>query len=211
TAWCMLAVVVAIARAHGTGAAVLTISLSITFIAVMILFVRPLLSRIARYHEDRGQLGGAVLALVFVGILLSALATDRIGIHAIFGAFLFGAIMPQRSEFISELAGKLEDFTVVFLVPLFFAYTGLRTNIGLLGGDVSMWLICVLILGVAIVGKWGGSSLAARVMGMEWRQSMALGVLMNTRGLTELIILNIGLDLKVIPPALFAMLVIMAL
>jgi Kef-type K+ transport system membrane component KefB/nucleotide-binding universal stress UspA family protein len=211
TAWCMLAVVVAIARAHGTSSAVLTIGLSAAFIAGMILLVRPLLSRLARYHEDRGQLGGPMLALLFVGILLSALATDRIGIHAIFGAFLFGAIMPQRSEFIAELVGKLEDFTVVFLVPLFFAYTGLRTNIGLLGSDPSLWLTCGLILAVAIVGKWGGSSVAARVMGMQWRPAMALGVLMNTRGLTELIILNIGLDLKVIPPALFAMLVIMAL
>jgi Kef-type K+ transport system membrane component KefB/nucleotide-binding universal stress UspA family protein len=211
TAWCMLAVVVAIARAHGTASAAITIGLSVAFIAGMILLVRPLLSRLARYHEDRGHLGGPMLALLFVGILLSALATDRIGIHAIFGAFLFGAIMPPRSEFIAELVGKLEDFTVVFLVPLFFAYTGLRTNIGLIGGDVKLWLICGLILAVAIVGKWGGSSVAARVMGMDWRQSMALGVLMNTRGLTELIILNIGLDLKVIPPALFAMLVIMAL
>ena len=211
TAWCMLAVVVAIARAHGTGSAVLTIGLSVAFIAAMILVVRPLLTRVARYHEDRGQLGGSMLALLFVGILLSALATDRIGIHAIFGAFLFGAIMPQRSEFIGELVGKLEDFTVVFLVPLFFAYTGLRTNIGLLGSDLDLWLTCGLILAVAIVGKWGGSTIAARVMGMHGRQAMALGVLMNTRGLTELIILNIGLDLKVIPPALFAMLVIMAL
>ena len=211
TAWCMLAVVVAIARAHGTGGAVLTITLSVAFIAGMVLVVRPLLGRVARYHEDRGQLGGSMLAMLFVGILLSALATDRIGIHAIFGAFLFGAIMPQRSEFVHELTGKLEDFTVVFLVPLFFAYTGLRTNLGLIGSDPKLWLICGLILAVAIVGKWGGSSVAAKVMGMDWRESMALGVLMNTRGLTELIILNIGLDLKVIPPTLFAMLVIMAL
>src|SRR4051812_11447043 len=210
-AWCILAVIVAVARAHGSASAFVTIALSAVFIAVMIFVVRPMLSRLARYHEDRGQLGGGMLALLFVGILLSALATDRIGIHAIFGAFLFGAIMPQRSEFISELVGKLEDFTVVFLVPLFFAYTGLRTDIGLLGADPKLWLICALILAVAIVGKWGGTSVAARVMGMERRESMALGALMNTRGLTELIILNIGLDLKVIPPALFAILVIMAL
>jgi Kef-type K+ transport system membrane component KefB len=211
TAWCLLAVVVAVARADGVGGALVTIGLSVLFVALMILVVRPLLARLARYHDEQGQLGGAVLAALFVGILLSALATDRIGIHAIFGAFLFGAIMPQSSEFIRELVGKLEDFTVVFLLPLFFAFTGLRTKIGLIGTDPQLWLFCALILLVAVVGKWGGSSLAARAVGLEWRESMALGILMNTRGLTELIILNIGLDLGVIPPTIFAMLVIMAL
>jgi Kef-type K+ transport system membrane component KefB len=211
TAWCLLAVVVAVARADGVGGALVTIGLSVLFVALMILVVRPLLARLARYHEEQGQIGAAVLAALFVGILLSALATDRIGIHAIFGAFLFGAIMPQRSEFIRELVGKLEDFTVVFLLPLFFAFTGLRTKVGLIGTDPQLWLFCGLILLVAVVGKWGGSSLAARAVGLEWRESMALGVLMNTRGLTELIILNIGLDLGVIPPTMFAMLVIMAL
>src|SRR5437868_15117774 len=103
--------------------------------------------------------------MLFVGILLSALATDRIGIHAIFGAFLFGAIMPQRSEFIAELVGKLEDFTVVFLAPLFFAYTGLRTNIGLIGADPSLWLTCGLILAVAIGGEGGGSSVPGAAVG----------------------------------------------
>lgn len=211
TAWCLLAVVVAIARAKGTQAAVVTIVLAVAFIAFMIIAVRPAVSRLARYHEELGHLGGGMLAILFIGIVLSAVATDRIGIHAIFGAFLFGAIMPQRSEFVGEVVGKLEDFTVVFLLPLFFAFTGLRTNIGLLGSSPTLWLVCALVLIVAVLGKWGGSSFAARVLGLPWRESMALGVLMNTRGLTELIILNIGLDLKVIPPALFAILVIMAL
>ena len=211
TAWCMLAVVVAIARANGAGRALITIGLSIGFIVLMVLAVRPLLARVARYHEERGTLAAGMLALLFVGILLSALATDRIGIHAIFGAFLFGAIMPQRSELVSELVQKLEDFTVVFLLPLFFAFTGLRTNVGLLGSDPKLWLAALLVLLVAIFGKWGASSAAAKVSGVGWRESMALGVLMNTRGLTELIILNIGLDLRVIPPTLFAILVLMAL
>src|SRR5205823_7880825 len=124
--------VVTIARAHGLGAALITIGLSIVFIAFMILVVRPLMTRLANYHEEQGQLSGLALAFVFGGVLLSAVATDRIGIHAIFGAFLFGAIMPQRSEFIRELVGKIEDFVAVFLLPLFFAYTGLRTRIGLI-------------------------------------------------------------------------------
>lgn len=210
TAWCLLAVVVAIARAGGPASALVTIGLSVVFIAAMLFVVRPLLARVARYYDQQGLRGG-MLAFLFVGVLLSALATDRIGIHAIFGAFLFGAIMPQHSELVAELTEKLEDFTVVFLLPLFFAFNGLRTDVALIGGSAERWLFTILILLVAIIGKWGGSSVAARVMGMKWRESMALGVLMNTRGLTELIILNIGLDLGVIPPALFAMLVIMAL
>jgi len=211
TAWCLLAVVVAITRAAGPMDAVSTIALSIVFNFVMLFLVRPFLSRLSRYHEERGGFGGGMLAVLFVAILLSALATDRIGIHAIFGAFMLGAIMPHRSEFVSELVGKLEDFTVVFLLPLFFAFTGLRTDIGLLGVDGKLWLATAAVLLVAIVGKWGGSSLAARALKLPWRESMALGILMNTRGLTELIILNIGLDLGVIPPTLFAILVIMAL
>src|SRR5947208_1940997 len=211
TAWCILAVVVTIARASGMSAALETIGLSIIFIAFMIFVVRPLMARLATHHEEHGKLSGWALAIVFGGVLLSAIATDRIGIHAIFGAFLFGAVMPQRSEFIRELVGKLEDFVAVFLLPLFFAYTGLRTQIGLLSGAPTLWLFCGLILLVAVVGKWGGSAAAAKATGLKWRESLAVGILMNTRGLTELIILNIGLDLGVIPPTLFAMLVIMAL
>jgi len=211
TAWCMLAVVVAVTRASGAVGALKTVGLALGFVLTMGFVIRPLLGRLARWHEDRGEIGGGMLAMLFVGILLSAMATDRIGIHAIFGAFLFGVIMPKRSELIAELVGKLEDFTVVFLLPLYFAFTGLRTNIGLLGTSPSQWGACLLILGIAIVGKFGGSAVAARLNRLHWRESMAVGVLMNTRGLTELIILNIGLDLKVIPPELFAMLVIMAL
>jgi K+:H+ antiporter len=211
TAWCLLAVVVAIVRSHGTESAVVTIVLALAFIALMVGVVRPFMSRLASYHEAQGQLGAGTLTLLFVGIVLSALATDRIGIHAIFGAFLFGAVMPQRSELILELVGKLEDFVVLFLLPLFFAFTGLRTRIGLIGRDPHLWLLTGLILAVAVGGKWGGTAAAGRVVGLSWREASALGVLMNTRGLTELIILNIGLDLGVIPPTLFAMLVLMAL
>jgi len=211
TAWCLLAVVIAIAAAGGLGGAFVTIGLAIAFIAAMIVLVRPLVARIATRCEEDGTLSPTVLAMVFAGLLLSALATDRIGIHAIFGAFLFGAIMPQQSNMIHELTQKLEDVAVLFLLPLFFAYSGLRTEIGQLGTDPELWAYCALIVGIAIAGKWGGSAVAGRFVGLSWRESSALGILMNCRGLTELVILNIGLDLGVIPPALFAMLVIMAL
>ena len=211
TAWCILAVVVTVARADSAASALPTFLLSIVFIAFMIFVARPLLGRLATYHEDQGRLSGTVMAVIFVGLLLSALATDRIGIHSIFGAFLFGAIMPQRSELTEELFEKLEDFAVIFLLPLFFAFSGLRTDVLSLGTDPELWLYTGLVLLVAVVGKWGGSSIAARSVGMQWRDSLALGVLMNCRGLTELVILNIGLELGVIPPQLFSMLVIMAL
>ncbi len=211
TAWCILAVVVTVAKADGVASALPTVGWSVLFIAAMILLVRPLLSRLARHHEDEGRLSGTVMAVIFVGLLLSSLATDRIGIHAIFGAFLFGAIMPQRSELTEELFEKLEDFSVIFLLPLFFVFSGLRTDVLSLGTDPQLWLYTGLVLLVAVAGKWGGSALAARMVGMGWRDSLSLGILMNCRGLTELVILNIGLELGVIPPDLFSMLVIMAL
>ena len=209
TAWCLLAIVVAISAAEGLASAFVTIALSAVFVAIMILAVRPFLARMA--HRQDAGLPGTLFALILAGLLLSALATDRLGIHAIFGAFLFGAIMPHDSPFVHALTNKLEDFSVVFLLPLFFAFSGLRTEIGRIGTDPQLWFFTLLVVLVAIVGKWGGSTLAARYVGLEWRESMALGTLMNCRGLTELVILNIGLDLGVIPPSLFAILVIMAL
>lgn len=211
TAWCILAVVVTVARADGIAGAAPTLALSILFIAAMLLIVRPLLGRLARMHEDQGRLSGPVMATLFVGLVLSALATDRIGIHAIFGAFLFGVILPQRAELTEELFDKLEDFSVILLLPLFFAFSGLRTNVLELGTDPQLWLYTLLVLAVAVAGKWGGSAIAARVVGMGWRDAWSLGALMNCRGLTELVILNIGLELGVIPPTLFSILVIMAL
>jgi Kef-type K+ transport system membrane component KefB len=147
---------------------------------------------------------------VFVALLLSALATEAIGIHAIFGAFLLGAVIPAGSTVAQTLARQLESVVTVLLLPSFFAFTGMRTRIDLLSG-FDQWLICGLIIVVATLGKFGGTVAAARLTGLDWRNTMALGTLMNTRGLMELIVLNIGLDLGVISPVLFAMMVIMAL
>jgi Kef-type K+ transport system membrane component KefB len=149
-----------------------------------------------------------MMAPITIALLLSSLATEYIGIHSLFGAFLLGALIPHASGLARTLTSKLEEFVVVMLLPVFFAITGLRTQIGLISG--SQWLVCGLIILVACVGKFGGSAVAARLTGMSWRDSASLGILMNTRGLMELIVLNIGLDLKVISPTLFAMLVIMA-
>jgi K+:H+ antiporter len=211
TAWIILAFVVAIAKATNIAASGFTLVLSLIFVAVMILIVRSALPR----WIGKDQLGGAgpsnaTLAAVVCGVLASALATEAIGIHSLFGAFVFGAVMPDSSEFRRRIMIVLERFSSVMLLPLYFAFTGLRTELGLLSG-VQDWLICLGIIAVATAGKLGGSAVAARVTGMGWRESLQLGALMNTRGLMELIALNIGYELGILSPRIFTMLVIMAL
>ncbi len=209
TAWCLLAFVVSVVQTRMSGAFI-TFGLAIAYIAAMIFIVRPLMVRLTRHYGNRGRLTQGLMAVVFVALLASSLATDYIGIHAVFGAFALGAIIPHDSGLARELTDRLEDLVIVLFLPAFFAFTGMRTQIGLVSG-VEQWLICGLIMLIACAGKFGGSMAAARLTGLGWRDSAALGVLMNTRGLMELIVLNIGLELKVISPTLFAMLVIMAI
>jgi len=209
TAWCLLALVVAIIQARTAGA-LATFGFAVTFITVMFLVVRPTMVRLTLAYGNRGRLTQGLMAVVFVVLLLSSWVTDLIGIHAVFGAFALGAVIPHDSGLARELTDRLEDLLIVLLLPAFFAYTGLRTHIGLVNG-AEQWILCGLIIMVASAGKFGGSAIAARLTGLNWRDASALGVLMNTRGLVELIVLNIGLDLGVISPTLFAMLVLMAL
>lgn len=209
-AWCLLACVVAVVRATGLWQALATVGLALLYVGVMYSTVRPLLARLGSLYEHAGRLSQNLVATVFVLTLCSAAVTELIGIHAIFGAFMMGAMMPKQGEFVRELTEKIEDFAVVFLLPIYFVYTGLRTRVGLLD-SLDLWLLCMLVIGVAMLGKWGGGTLAARLTGLGWREACALGVLMNTRGLMELIILNLGLDLGVISPALFTMMVLMAI
>jgi Kef-type K+ transport system membrane component KefB len=208
TAWCLLAFVVGVARA-AVGGALLVTGLALAFIAVVFVVVRPLAARFVRRYEDRPVPAG-VFAMTLVAVLLSALATEAIGVHAVFGAFLLGVAIPHDSAVARTFTRKLEDVVTVLLLPAFFAYTGMRTEIGLVSG-ANAWLICGLITLVATVGKFGGTYAGARLTGFDNATSAALGVLMNTRGLMELIVLNIGLDLGVIAPTLFAMMVLMAL
>lgn len=210
TAWCLLAFVVATARATGLGAAVVTTVLAVGYIALMFGAVRPLMHRLAARMGDRETLPTNAVAAVLVLLFLSAWSTELIGIHALFGAFLFGAILPKEGGFARRVAERLEDLVLVVLLPLFFAYSGVRTEIGLLDSGED-WLLCGLVIVVACLGKFGGSTVAARLTGLGWRDATAIGVLMNTRGLMELIVLNIGLDLGVISPTLFTMMVLMAL
>jgi Kef-type K+ transport system membrane component KefB len=211
TAWSILAFVVAIARATSMGSSALNLALVLVFIAIMIWGVRLALPHwIGKSTLERDEPSKSVLAIVICVVVGAALTTEIIGIHALFGAFLAGAIMPETAGFRRKLSVRVENFSSVLLLPLFFAFTGLRTQVGLLN-DVQGWLLCLGIIAVATVGKLGGSAIAARWSGMNWRESLQLGALMNTRGLMELIALNIGYDLGILSPRIFTMLVIMAL
>ncbi|MEI1373065.1 cation:proton antiporter [Nostoc sp. UHCC 0926] len=210
TAWCLLAVAIAVARTGDFAGAIPTIIASIVYIGLMLTVGRWFLKGLAKHYLRAGRLSQLLLAGIYMGVVASALITELIGIHLIFGAFLLGAAMPKNEDLVRELAVKTEDFVLIFLLPIFFAYSGLKTQIGLLNRP-ELWLLCALVLGVAIAGKYVGTYVAARVSGISKREASALGWLMNTRGLTELIVLNIGLELGVISPLIFTMLVIMAL
>ncbi|GAC1463286.1 MAG: cation:proton antiporter [Chamaesiphon sp.] len=210
TAWCLLALAIAVTRTNSMAGALPTIVYSLLYIGFMMTVGRQFLKRLANYYNRIGRLTQLVLAGIYMAVVASALITELIGVHLIFGAFLLGAVMPKDAGLTRELAQKTEDFVLTVLLPIFFAYSGLRTEIGLLNKP-ELWLLCAAVVAVAIVGKYAGTYTAARVSGLDSRDASALGWLMNTRGLTELIVLNIGLSLKVISPLLFTMLVIMAL
>jgi Kef-type K+ transport system membrane component KefB len=210
TAWCLLAVVIAIARADGIWPAIIPVGFVIAFVGLMILLIKPTLARVPKVTADDERHRRGLVAMILVFVFASALTTEVIGIHALFGAFLAGVIMPPVKGFRSMLKSKLETLSLVVFLPLFFAFTGLRMQITLLN-DWQSWLLCGLIILVAIAGKLGGSMFMARWTGMDWRDSFSLGVLMNTRGLVELIVLSIGYDLGILSARIFAMMVLMAL
>ncbi|MFN8498206.1 MAG: cation:proton antiporter [Anaerolineae bacterium] len=211
TAWCLLAAVVLLVHAmDGTASLWLILGGSAVYIVAMLFAVRPALRRLTPIYQRDGTVSRGLLALILVLVLASAWATESLGIHALFGAFLIGAIMPKEHSFVVTLSDKLEALTVVLLLPLFFALTGLRTSVGLLSGW-ELWLDTLLIIAVAVIGKLGGAMLAGRATGLSWHDAGVLGILMNTRGLVELIVLTVGLEIGVIGPTLFTMMVIMAL
>jgi Kef-type K+ transport system membrane component KefB len=208
TAWCLLALVVGFAQGRMENVVPVAV-LTLGFIAIMYGAVRPAAARLFSKAGSEAP-GRDAIAAALAGLLLAALVTEWIGVHAIFGAFLFGAVMPRGIPLTRVLVERLREPVTILLLPAFFAFTGMRTEIALVSGFWS-WAICGLVLVVATVGKFGGTLVAARLTGMPWRQAASLGILMNTRGLMELIVLNIGLDLRVISPTLFTMMVLMAL
>ena len=210
TAWCILAAVIAFVKAGTLLTALFTISFSMLYVGFMIFVVGPFLKRLGDIYSNRETISKGIVALVFVILMVSSYLTEIIGIHALFGAFIAGVIMPPNLNFRKILIEKIEDVSLVLLLPLFFVFTGLRTQIGLLN-DSHLWLLCGLIICVAVAGKFIGTSMAARIIGKNWKESLSIGAMMNTRGLMELIVLNIGYDLGILSPTMFAMMVIMAL
>jgi Kef-type K+ transport system membrane component KefB len=210
TAWCLLAVVIAIVKAGTFVSSLYIISLALLYVLLMIFLVKPFLKRIGDLYGTKDSLSKPVVAIFFLILIISSYATELVGIHALFGAFMMGAIMPDVPKFRTVFIAKVEDVSVILLLPLFFVFTGLRTEIGLIN-DPYLWKVTGFIILVAVVGKFLGSALAAKFVGQSWRNSLIIGALMNTRGLMELIVLNIGLELKVLTPEVFTMMVIMAL
>jgi Kef-type K+ transport system membrane component KefB len=210
SAWFLIALATAVASA-GSGVAVLeTIAWAAVFCLGMAIVVRPILARAAVAYDEAGRVPGTWITAIFAGVLLSAIATEKIGIAVIFGAFVMGIVMPRHAGLSEDVTRRVEDFVLTLLLPLFFAYTGLRTNVTLLGNG-ELIAITALLCVIAILGKYGGTLIAARAIRLPWRESAVLGALMNTRGLTELIVLNLALSTGAITSALFTALVIMAL
>ncbi len=210
TAWCLLAVVIAIAKAGSVAGALFSILAAILYIVTMFAIVRPFLKKIGEIYANQEVINKTFVAFILLVLVLSACITEIIGIHALFGAFLAGVVMPQNTGFRKIMMGKIEDISLVFFLPLFFAYTGLRTQVGLID-SADLWLVCLLFTILAIAGKLGGCAVAARLTGSSWKESLQIGTLMNTRGLMELVALNIGYEMGVLPPHIFVILVIMAL
>jgi Kef-type K+ transport system membrane component KefB len=209
TGWCILAYITVLIRPSSPVPVGLTIAGSLAFAAVMMFVVRRYLSRLDGLF-DRGTTGDCTLVLVVFFLLVSSLTTAFLGIHLLFGSFLAGAVMPKTVRVLAYLQERLEPFCLAVLMPLFFAFTGLRTNLGLLRAGEA-WPLFGLIVAVAVAGKLGGATVAARLAGFAWRDSAALGALLNTRGLMELVILNLGLEVGILKPELFALMVMMAI
>lgn len=210
TAWCLLAAVIAVVKAGSVTSGLYVIALAVIYVFLMLKVVKPFLNRVGSLRNSRQSLSKQTIAIFLITLILSSYATEVIGVHALFGAFMAGVIMPENMRFRSILIEKVEDVAVILLLPLFFVFTGLRTEVGLLADPQLLWLTGIIIA-VAVAGKFLGSAVAAKFVGQNWRDSLTIGALMNTRGLMELVVLNIGYDLGVLSAEIFTMMVLMAL
>ena len=210
TAWCLLAVVIAIAKAGTFASALYAIGLTALYIIIMFMVVRPFLKKVGEVYANQEVINKTFVALILLILIISSTLTEIIGIHALFGAFMAGVVMPPSIGFRKVMMEKVEDIALVFFLPLFFAFTGLRTEIGLINSP-ALWGVWLLLDKVSVAGKLGGCAVAARLVGESWKDSFTIGTLMNTRGLMELVALNIGYEMGVLPPSIFVILVIMAL
>lgn len=209
-AWCILAIIIALVKAGSIYSSLGTILMAVLYVCFMILFLKPFLVKMKDAFPSKETMNKGIIALYFLILLSSSFITELIGIHALFGAFMAGLIMPSDIIFRKVLIEKIEDISLVLLLPLFFVYTGLKTDLGLMS-DGHLWATCGIVILVAIIGKFFGTTAVARMFNQTWRDSLALGALMNTRGLMQLIVLEIGFELGVISPEIFVIMVIMAL
>jgi Kef-type K+ transport system membrane component KefB len=209
-AWCLLTGVVALARGQGIAGPAMTIALAVLFVLILLKGIGPRVGAFLGQAATGEGPRATALAWAVCFAFASALVTEAIGIHALFGAFIAGVALSSAREVTAVVRNGVEPLAAAVLLPLFFAATGLRTEIGLLG-TAADWAVCALVVAVAVAGKLGGSSLAARWSGLAWRDALAIGALMNTRGLMELVVLNIGYELGILSPALYTMMVVMAL
>lgn len=210
TAWCVLAAVIALVKSGSSLSAFYTMGFAAAYLAIMFTAIRPALQRLEDLYNNREKKRTAIIALLFLLLIVSSYITSLIGINALFGAFIAGVIMPSSFSFRKIIVDKIEDVSLILLLPLFFVVTGLKTQIGLLN-QPHLWITFGWLLLVGVAGKLGGVTIAAKVVGQSWKDSLSIGVLMNTRGLMQLIVLNIGYDLGILTPEIFAMMVLMAL
>lgn len=210
TAWCLLAVVVAIAQAGSMLSAIYNIGFSFIYLLLMFTVIRPFLRMIGHIYHNKEVVDKGLVAFMFLLLNVSSYLTEILGLHALFGAFVAGVVMPDNIKFRKIMTEKVEDVSLALFLPLFFVSTGLRTEIGLLNSP-ELWYMCGIFILVAIIGKFGGSLVAARFVGETWKDSLYIGALMNTRGLMELVVLTIGYDMKILTPPIFVMLVLMTL
>jgi Kef-type K+ transport system membrane component KefB len=210
TAWCLLAVVIAIVQAGSMMSAVYNILFSVLYLLGMFLIVRPFLKMVGQVYHNEEVIDKRLVAFLFLILILSSFLTEILGLHALFGAFMAGVIMPTDIKFRKIMSEKVEGVALSLFLPLFFVSTGLKTEIGLLNTP-DLWSVCGMLILIAIVGKFGGAALSARFTGEKWKHSLYIGALMNTRGLMELIILTIGYEMNILSPPIFVMLVLMTL
>ena len=210
TAWCLLAVVVAIAQAGSMLSAIYNIGFSFIYLLLMFTVIRPFLRMIGHIYHNKEVVDKGLVAFMFLLLIVSSYLTEILGLHALFGAFVAGVVMPDNIKFRKIMTEKVEDVSLALFLPLFFVSTGLRTEIGLLNSP-ELWYMCGIFILVAIIGKFGGSLVAARFVGETWKDSLYIGALMNARGLMELVVLTIGYDMKILTPPIFVMLVLMTL
>ena len=210
TAWCLLAIVVAIAQTNSLLSAVYNILFSVVYMLIMFLIIRPFLRMVGQIYHNEEVIDKGLVAFIFFVLITSSFFTEVLGLHALFGAFMAGVIMPADIKFRKIMSEKVEGVSLSLFLPLFFVSTGLKTEIALLNTP-ALWTLCGIFILVAIVGKFGSATLTARFVGENWKNSLYIGALMNTRGLMELIILTIGYEMHILTQPIFVMLVLMTL